>query len=303
MSSKQTLISVVIPTYERPVQLTHCLDSLINSDYPREKFEVIVVDDGSRMPIQPSLEDYRSQINLTVLRQENAGPASARNRGAAYAKGEFLVFIDDDCTLAPDYLTKLANHLAKQPDSMIGGRTVNTLLGNPYATASQLLIDYLYADYIDEPQRITFFTSNNMALPRERFHAIGRFDVSFPLAAGEDRELCGRWRVHQLSMHYAPDAVVYHAHRLTLADFWRQHVHYGRGSFHFHSLRAQRQRESIQLERLSFYLNLLHYPLKREQPPRAWLLLGLILLSQIATAIGYFRMRRDQGISTKRAWQ
>src|SRR3990172_7747823 len=94
-----------------------------------------------------------SRIDATCVRQRNAGPASARNTGAAQARGEFLAFTDDDCRPAPDWLRGLALRLTQSPDCVIGGRTTNALPDNPYSSASQLLIDYLYSYYNADPDR------------------------------------------------------------------------------------------------------------------------------------------------------
>ena len=86
-------VSIVIPTYGRPDQLAACLDSLEALDYPRDRFEVIVVDDGSPQPLPP----YGGALRVTLVRQAHAGPAAARNTGAAASRGRWLAFTDDDC--------------------------------------------------------------------------------------------------------------------------------------------------------------------------------------------------------------
>ena len=88
-------------------------------------------------------------------------------------------------------------------------------------------------------------------------------------------------------MHYAPEAVVYHAHAMTLREFWQQHFNYGRGAFYFHRCRTQ-QRDALPApEPLSFYKDLLRTPL-RQHGPRGLVYAGLLLISQIANAAGYF---------------
>jgi glycosyltransferase involved in cell wall biosynthesis len=146
---RQPIFSIVVPTYQRPGQLAACLQSLTYLDYSRADFEVIVVDDGSAMPTDKVVQPFRDQLEVVLLRQANAGPAAARNTGAARARGTFLAFTDDDCTPAPQWLQALAKHFATSPDYAIGGQTHNALPANPYATASQLLISYLYAYYGD----------------------------------------------------------------------------------------------------------------------------------------------------------
>ena len=294
MGHEQPFFSIIVPTYSRLGQLAACLQSLASLNYPRDRFEVIVVDDGSKTPPEAVVASFCDRIDVTLLTQPHAGPAAARNTGAARAMGEFLAFIDDDCAPAPDWLQSLAARFATAPDYAIGGQTVNALPDNPYSTASQLLITYLYAYYNADPNQARFFTSNNLALPTDRFHAIGGFDTTFARAAAEDRELCDRWLHHGYRMTYAPEVLIYHAHTLTFVTFWRQHFNYGRGAIRFHRARARRSQGRIRLEPLSFYLNLLRYPISRARIRQKLLLAALLVLSQVANAAGFLWKRVNQ---------
>jgi glycosyltransferase involved in cell wall biosynthesis len=285
---EKLLFSIIIPTYNRPEKIKECLDSLTIQEYPSTKFEVIVVDDGSKISLEDIVNTYSNKLDITLIRQSNAGPATARNTGASKAKGEFLAFTDDDCIPAIDWLTNLALKLSQTPDYLIGGRTVNALPQNLYSTASQELIDYLYKYYNTSSRPLNFFASNNLALPANLFQKLGGFDTSFPLAAAEDREFCERWQYNGYKMLYAAEVKVYHAHHLTFKTFWRQHFNYGRGAFCFHKTRAQRTSEKIQVEPLSFYFNLLTYPLSQSSSQLPILLTGLFVLSQLANVSGFF---------------
>ena len=127
--------SVVIPTYNRPERLANCLEAISQLDYPRDRFEVIVVDDGSKIPLDSVVEPLQQKIpelQLKLIRQENAGPAAARNRGAAEAQGEFLAFTDDDCQPTTDWLIHFAAGFETAPEAMLGGKTINALSQNPF---------------------------------------------------------------------------------------------------------------------------------------------------------------------------
>jgi GT2 family glycosyltransferase len=305
--------SVIVPTHGRPAELTRCLEALAHLDYPRDRFEVIVVDDGSGAPPEDVIERVRGRLPVTLVAHEhNRGPACARNTGAARAVGEFLAFTDDDCAPAADWLRVLASRFAEEPDALLGGRIVNGLTENPYAAASQLLIDYLYSYYYsveptahrraarEPPAR--FFTSNNLAMSAAGFHDTGAFDATFPLAAAEDRDFCDRWQQRGRLMRYVPRAVVYHFHDLSLRSFCRQHSHYGRGALSFHTLRARRAQGRIALEPLSFYLNLLRYPFTRPSDSlRARSRMTVLLaVSQGAYAAGFFAARVRRALRGKR---
>ncbi|MEA5577345.1 glycosyltransferase [Anabaena sp. UHCC 0451] len=280
--------SIIIPTYNRPERLKTCLDSLTHLNYPGDRFEVIIVDDGSDNPLDNLVNPYYHQLNLTLIRQLNAGPAKARNTGVNAAKGQYLAFTDDDCTPEQNWLLVLENAFSKTPNALLGGKTMNALLDNPYSTASQLLIDYLYDYYNTNSAQATFFTSNNFAVSRELFNQVGQFDVTYPLSAAEDREFCDRWLHQSNKMIYIPEVTIYHAHLLTLKTFYFQHFNYGRGAFCFHQIRTQRTNEHIKVEPLKFYLNLLRYPFLSKLSQSAILVTILFLISQFANVAGFF---------------
>lgn len=286
--------SIIIPTYNRPQRLEQCLTSMTQLDYPRDQFQVIVVDDGSKTPLDPVIHPFQEHFSLQLIQQSNAGPASARNTGAAAAVGEYLVFTDDDCQVDPFWLKALEQATQQVPNAMIGGYTVNALQDNLYSTASQLLVDYLYTYYNKDTGESTFFTSNNFAVPRLLYQKLGGFNTQFPLAAGEDREFCDRWRAHHFLMHHARDMQVYHSHTLTLGSFWRQHFNYGRGAFHFHKSRSQRQTQPIKVEPLTFYIRLLTYPFSQQKNKQKINLSGLFFLSQVANIFGFLWENRQQ---------
>ena len=294
MSSEQPFFSIVIPSYSRPDRLLSCLQAVERLNYPRDRYEVIVVDDGSPESLQHVVDRLGNRELVQFVRQAHAGPATARNTGAARARGEFVVFTDDDCAPAPDWLRCLAGRFASSPHAMLGGRTNNALRTQICASASQLLIDFLYAWYNAEPDQARFFTSNNMALPAEAFRQIGGFDVRFPLAAAEDRDLCERWFREGRPMIYVSEACVHHAHSLTLRDFWRQHWNYGRGAYYFQQARARRGQSRIRFEPVSFYSRLLWFPMSRGYGWRALQLASLLWISQVANAMGFFRSALTQ---------
>ena len=98
----EPIFSIVIPTYKRPEQLAVCLQACTRLDYPHDRFEIIIVDDGSPVPVEVPKNDRSNLVSITCLRQLNSGPASARNMGAKHARGDILAFTDDDCIPTPD---------------------------------------------------------------------------------------------------------------------------------------------------------------------------------------------------------
>lgn len=275
----------MVPTYRRPEQLRICLESLARLDYPRDCFEIVVVNDDVEGSPAELISKFDDRITVLLLTQNHRGPAAARNRGAEKAKGQFLAFTDDDCTPSPDWLTALAQRMAVSPDSLVGGRTINSLVDNPYSTSSQELIDYLRGYFGSSARPGLFFTTNNACVSAQRFRSIGGFDPSFPFSA-EDREFSDRWRHEGNQLIYAPEAIVYHAHQSTLWTFCVQHFKYGRGAPHFRKVGLDQSRERVSVNPATFYLTMLRHPFAPETTSRPWLIAALLALSQVAYGIG-----------------
>lgn len=288
MSENFPLFSVIVPTYNRAGRLANiCLPALAGLDYPRHDFEVIIVDDGGKVLLEKTVEKFNESLNIRLIRlPRNSGPAVARNQGAAMAKGKLLAFTDDDCAPAADWLKAFANRFDAIPDCLIGGHVANALVHNPYSTACQVLIDYLYKSFNNNFKKLQFFTSNNLAVPAELFRSIGGFNEIFSLG-GEDRELCYRWTHLGFKMIYALEIQVDHLHNMSFRSFLRQHFKYGVGAFKFRKIAAELDKESKRIENPTFYLGLLRYALLQacRQPP---IRLGLLIVfSQFATLLGY----------------
>lgn len=286
MPDRQLPFSIIVPTYNRPGQLSACVAALARLDYPRDQFEVIIVDDGSAQLPDAGIASFRDRLNLRLLRQANAGPGAARNRGANRARGRILAFTDDDCTPHADWLRKLEVRYASAPDPVIiGGTVLNALPDNRYARASQLIVDVGYAYHNSDPDRARFFTANNLALPADYFHELGGFDVTFGTTASEDRELCGRWQHRGYRMIYAPEVVVDHAHTLTWRTFCRQHFNYGRGAVRLQQARV-RQGWQLFSPDPHYYRILLQAPFTRLPFSQAVSMAAVLFTSQAITLVG-----------------
>lgn len=285
---KFSSFSIIIPTYNRPLELVNCLDRLAQLNY--EEFEVIVVDDGSFQSLQPVITPFQSQLQLTLIEQTNQGPSAARNAGAKIAKGEYLAFTDDDCLPTPTWLTALAQGLDINPNHLVGGKTLNALPNNLYASSSQGIIDVVYDYYHQDAKLLRFFASNNFAVSRVAFNNLGGFNETF--WTSEDREFCDRWLQAGYSLAYIPEATIFHAHNLNLSSFWQQHFNYGRGAFRFYQIRVQRGLEGLKVEP-QFYGALLCYPFSSRFPIKFVVLFPILLfIAQLANLCGFFWERR-----------
>lgn len=279
--------SVIVPTFERPDQLQTCLEALANQDYRPSDYEAVIVDDGSCEAISPALWKRFDNLQVTLLRQKNTGPAAARNHGAQHARGRWLLFTDDDCVPPPGWMKMTARELAANPGCVIGGRTINGLHKNLCAEMSQMITDAAYRYYNKDAENAVFFSSNNLAMSTEVFTSVGGFDPAFRCA--EDRDFCDRARASGCRLVYVRDSVLEHRHNLSWGSFCRQHFNYGQGALHF--FLAQRRRKTpCQVTSPGFHLavgNWFFHPFT-QVPKTAWPKLTVLLIAwQILNATGF----------------
>ncbi|MGJ5818420.1 glycosyltransferase family 2 protein [Paludibaculum fermentans] len=273
--------SVVVTTWNRPDSLAECLDALAAQAYPAEAFEVVVVDDGSAAALDDRAVQ-RAGRNVRLIRQVNSGPAAGRNRGAQEACGEWLAFTDDDCRPRPGWLAALKSALGRHPAALVGGTTANGLRTNAYSQASQSILDAAYRYFNPDPQNARFFATDNLAVERERFLALGGLDERFRVAS-EDREFCERWLAGGGRIVTAEDAVVDHYHSLTFASFCRQHFQYGRGAAQFHRGRLERLTRDV-----SFRWRIRDWLVRPvQESPKPALAVGLVAAWQVANTVGF----------------
>jgi GT2 family glycosyltransferase len=279
------VISVIIPTHQRPQRLVRCLEELSLQTLPMESFEVVVVNDGGP-PLPQYVQQFRGVLRLRMLEQPRRGPAAARNAGAAAARGEWLLFTDDDCLPERNLLAHYARVTSRAPGKLIGGGLANALPEDLFATASQLIVSSVYEYYARNPTSEFLFSTSNLLVPAAQFRQLGGFSSDFPLAAGEDYDFCSRWYAAGLEASYEPAAIVRHAHPLTFGGFCRQHYNYGRGLCRFRRRLAARSRRPLRPQGANFYVWLLSYPLRRTRGMAAAGHTLLVALSQAATAAG-----------------
>ena len=110
-------ISIIMPVYNVEKYLARCLESAIRQTFPRNKYEIICVNDGSTDNSLEILERYAEQFpNIKIINQKNSGPAAARNRGILEAQGKYVLFIDSDDFITLNALKILYNY-AEQNNS------------------------------------------------------------------------------------------------------------------------------------------------------------------------------------------
>ena len=285
------LASVVIPTRNRPQAIENCFDALAAQTLPPGSFEVLVVDDGSEPALALDPARWATKFELKVIHQQHTGPAGARNRGVAEARGEFLAFTDDDCLPTPTWLEKLVAALGENPEAMIGGSTFNGLKNDLFAETSQLILEMVYEHFNRDPTNAYFFASNNIACRNDCYLASGGFDADFDSPAAEDREFCDRWRMQRRKLVYEKAAQIEHRHPQSLAGLCRIYWRYGQGAFVYKDRRMTRNSGTM-ADDLRFHSAWPGILLKKASryPMHARLkIFANLIIWQVANAAGFFR--------------
>jgi glycosyltransferase involved in cell wall biosynthesis/GT2 family glycosyltransferase len=206
--------TVVIPTYNGAGKLISTLDALVAAA-PAPGWEAVVVDDGSTDSTADTVAAWAraSGAPVRVVRQENAGPAAARNAGAASAHGRNLIFMDDDILVSDGFVTAHLAALAENPGCWIVGRVV--LPEGLRSTSFGHYLDEMHEGFHrghlpDRPSPTAGMTACSLSLPAEDFRALGGFDEDFTIASGEDWELGMRARQRGIRILYDPRIVAVH---------------------------------------------------------------------------------------------
>ena len=210
-----SLVSVIIPVHNRARLLGEALSSISAQKY--RHFEVIIIDDGSVEAIDQVVENFKNtnDVQVIFIRQDNAGPGSARNRGLGAAQGDFVAFLDSDDLWYPEMLQAAVEVLEKNPaaDMACGGWDMIDGLGKATTgifrpTGLQPLVDEHFAKALIFKNR---FPIHSVLIRKESFVRFGNFDTE--LVAFEDWELwirmaaqgcrvvffdvpVARWRLH-----------------------------------------------------------------------------------------------------------
>ncbi len=211
-------VSVVIAAYQAERTLPALLAALDRQDasFP---FEVIVVDDGSRDATAAVAE----RAGARVVRQDNAGPAAARNRGWREAAADVVLFTDSDCVPHPDWVRRLRE--AIDDEFAVAGGTYDI------ANRGHLLAETVHAEILWRHSRLPdapeFAGSFNLAVTRAALEAVGGFDENYPAASGEDNDLSYRLRDAGYRIRFARGAAVAHHHPVRLGRYLSEQRRHG----------------------------------------------------------------------------
>ena len=285
-NDKVPSFSVIIPSRLRHESLAACLRSLLKAQYPRDRFDVIVIDRASGMPPRAILAPFAEELNLAMIELGSSNIAFARNAGARHAQGDFLVFMNEDCALTADWMGVLAAAFTIDPDSAVVGRTVNALPARFTSEASQVIFDFHSLLSRQKHGKAEMLSAANVAIPKAAFRELGGFDESEELSYVSDREFSDRWLRSGREIRFIPEAVVLKAHTPTMRGFLRAHFERGVGE---RQLARKRTAEETQTNAYAAprVRELMHYPFDRRSGWRAPFLSIYVALAESARALGF----------------
>jgi glycosyltransferase involved in cell wall biosynthesis len=195
------IITVQLCTYNRRALLGRVMQALFAQDLDPSRYEIVLVDDGST---DGTYEDVIAKLAptcaLTVVRQRNAGLAAGRNAGIARARGELIMFMDDDVLATPGLLAAHVRAHKTNPRSIVRGGVINVATFDELPPAS-----YSWRNYSG-----AYFWTTNVSVPLALLREAGSFDERFREYGWEDLDVGLRLRHKHVPSLLAKDALVYH---------------------------------------------------------------------------------------------
>jgi len=217
-------VSVIIPAYNASATIGRALEALSKQNC-FQPYEVIVVDDGSLDNTGTIVCSFPS---VKYVRQDNAGPAAARNQGARLARGEFLAFTDSDCVPHEDWISQLMAGFSHAQVGVVAG---SYGIANPESCLARCInAEIVWRHNRLMPDYPNSFGSYNFCVRKNVFEAVGGFDTAYRSASGEDNDLSYKtiasgWRIYferkALVDHYHPVLVGKYLNEQFRHGFWR----------------------------------------------------------------------------------
>ena len=222
--------SIIVPVFNRPDEVDELLESLCHQEV--KDFEVIIVEDGSKKPCKDVCDKYAGILDLHYYYKDNSGPGQSRNYGAERAKGEWLIVLDSDVVLPPDYMAAVNSAILPSPVTLHPSPSFAAFGGpdasHPSFTPIQKAISYSMTSFFTtggirggKGKKLDKFfpRSYNMGIRREVYQELGGFTK---MRFGEDIDFSYRIVEAGYQTALIPEAWVWHKRRTDFRKFFRQ---------------------------------------------------------------------------------
>ncbi len=235
-------VSVIIPVHNRPEEIKTCLAAFEALDYPRNRYEIIVVDDASSDHTPQVIKTFHNV--MAVFLEQNRQAAFCRNLAAEKAGGDILAFIDSDCICTPQWLNDLIPAFNDPCVAAVGGRIDSVYKDSAldqYETVKSSLIMGNRERQSQPSDRMFYVPSCNLLVKREVFLEANGFNER--LYVGEDVDLCLRLQDAGHRVEFRPEGRIYHKHRNRVAAFCKRRFEYGTSEPLLQSLHKNRPKQ------------------------------------------------------------
>ncbi|MBN2664233.1 MAG: glycosyltransferase [Bacteroidales bacterium] len=227
--------SIIVPVYNRPEEIDELLESLLDQKY--SNFEVIIVEDGSKIDCKNIVDKYSEKINIKYFAKENGGPASARNYGFEKITGEYCVFFDSDIIVPSDYLQIVYEQLKKEYVDFYGGPDkAHANFNNVQKAINYAMTSFFTTGGIRGGKKNLdkfYPRSFNLGVSAKAFKQVKGFgDMRF----GEDIDFSTRLFKTGFKSRLFIDAFVYHKRRTKFSQFFKQVHNSGIARIHLYKM-------------------------------------------------------------------
>ena len=213
-------VSVIIPSYNSKDYIAQCLEKILDQSYPRDRYEVIVVDNGSTDNSPAIIQTYP----VKFLTESRKGPSAARNTGIRHAAGEYILFIDTDCMAGKDLIQRhmdaQAYYRKQDPAVRVVGGGIAGINRNFWALCDNYCSWYMnhpkLKPRIEERQHLP---TANLSVERTVFETTGLFDEN--MRFGEDSMFCKMVKQKGYKLYFEPKAVAGHINRTSFQGLMR----------------------------------------------------------------------------------
>ncbi|MEM7548231.1 MAG: glycosyltransferase family A protein [Bacteroidota bacterium] len=225
-SSTNLRFSVIIPTYNGASKISNCINSLSQQSFL--PFEIIIVIDGSTDNTKQVVSGNEKKVPIKIIDQQNKGRAGARNTGAKIAKGDYLVFFDDDVVLQKATLSAFKVKI-QYSDVIVGSlkeKATDETSSNfaEYCSYLHQKWDTFEEGFLNKP----YITANNFLIKKSIFMAHGMFNEK--LSDAEDFELAVRLFEDNIQIYYSPSIVVEHELFKSFEQYIERQIEYRKAS-------------------------------------------------------------------------
>lgn len=213
----QPFVSIIIPVFNGERLIDGCLERLLNQTYPKERLEILVVDNGST----DDSAAFVKKFPVRIAQCSTKGPAAARNEGIRQSRGEIILFVDIDCLANSDLVERHVRIHEKfkriQPDTVMVCGGIKGFNRNLWSLCDDFCSWSLYHANLKPRWIKRMCPTANLSVRKTVFSQIGLFNEG--LLFGEDFEFCHRALTEKLKIYFEPKAIVYHINRTTFSDF------------------------------------------------------------------------------------